>query len=75
MFAACGSLLHSCSDRVEIERKTLGTKSKEGHSAVFDIPFTDGENILEAYGSDGVTDILRVDFRMIPGLSKFKRSM
>lgn len=58
---------------LKLNGKSLGTKSKEGHSAVFDIPFTDGENILEAYGSDGVTDILRVDFRMIPeDLSKFK---
>ncbi|MBR5703816.1 MAG: metallophosphoesterase [Bacteroidales bacterium] len=53
--------------------KTLGTKPVNLGSALFDVPFTNGENILEAKGSDGATDLQRVDFRLVPeDMSEFK---
>ena len=39
----------------------------------FDVPFTDGDNVLEASGSDGAKDFQRVDFRLVPeDMSQFR---
>jgi len=46
--------------------ESLGTKSVKDGSAMFEVPFISGENVLEALGSDGAADLLRVDFRLIP---------
>ena len=48
---------------------SLGEKAAEGKTAVFDVPFIDGENSLEATaGKDGkiLKDFYTVDFRMVP---------
>ena len=45
---------------------SLGTKAVANGSALFDVPFKDGENVLEARGSDGAADLQRVDFRLVP---------
>ncbi len=53
--------------------ESLGTKPVKEGSAIFDVPFKGGENVLEARGSDGASDLLRVDFRLAPeDLSQFK---
>ena len=53
--------------------KSLGVKPVSGGSARFEVPFTDGENRLEARGSDGAVDFQRLDFRMVPeDLSRFR---
>ncbi|MBO4475264.1 MAG: DUF4982 domain-containing protein [Bacteroidales bacterium] len=56
------------SERVELSLngKSLGAKPVSGGCARFDVPFTGGENILEAVGSDGARDLQRVDFRLVP---------
>lgn len=46
--------------------ETLGVKAVEDGSAIFNVPFKGGENVLEARGSDSAADILRIDFRLIP---------
>ena len=46
--------------------ESLGTKSVKDGSVMFEVPFISGENVLEALGSDGAADLLRVDFRLIP---------
>ena len=46
----------------------LGTKAVKGGSAVFDVPFKGGENVLEAHGSDGAVDLQQIDFRLVPEL-------
>ena len=52
---------------------SLGRKAVENGSAVFDVPFRDGENVLEARGSDGATDFLRIDFQLVPeDMSRFR---
>ncbi len=45
---------------------SLGTKRTECCSATFDVPFSDGENTLEAVSSDGVKDFSRIDFKLTP---------
>lgn len=51
----------------------LGTKAVRDGSAIFSVPFRDGENVLEAKGSDGASDLQRVDFRLVPeDMSAFK---
>ncbi len=53
--------------------ESLATKTVKDGSALFDVPFKGGENILEARGSDGAADLLRVDFRMVPeDMSQFR---
>ena len=53
--------------------ESLGAKAVKDGSARFDVPFRDGGNVLEARGSDGAADLLRVDFRMVPeDMSQFK---
>lgn len=62
-------------DRVELSLngKSLGVKAVENGYAGFDVPFTDGENVLEATGSDGARDFQRVDFRLVPeDMSRFR---
>lgn len=52
--------------------RRLGTKEVKERTADFDVPFTNGWNILTAKGSDGAEDMLRIDFRGIPeDLSNF----
>ena len=49
----------------------LGMVQTDGMTAVFEVPFTDGENILKAVAEkDGIRleDILSVDFRMVPAV-------
>lgn len=45
---------------------SLGTQAVANGSALFDVPFRAGENVLEARGSDGAADLQRVDFRLVP---------
>ncbi len=53
--------------------QSLATKAVKDGSALFDVPFKGGENVLEARGSDGAADLLRIDFRMIPeDMSQFR---
>ena len=46
--------------------KSLGVKAVKEGSVLFEVPFKDGENVLEARGSDSVADLLRIDFRLVP---------
>ena len=56
-----------------VNGEPLGHRPVRNGSAVFDVPFRDGENVLEARGSDSAADLLRVDFRMVPeDLSRFR---
>ena len=58
---------------LSVNGKSLGPQAVKEGSALFDVPFTDGENVLEARGSDGAVDFQRVDFRMVPeDLSRFR---
>ncbi len=58
---------------LSLNGQSLGTKTVKEGSALFDVPFIDGENVLEAQGSDGSADLLRIDFRMIPqDMSQFR---
>jgi beta-galactosidase len=58
---------------LSLNGQSLGSKAVKDGSAIFDVPFIDGENVLEAHGSDGSADLLRIDFRMIPeDMSKFR---
>ena len=58
---------------LSLNGRSLGNKAVENGSALFDVPFTGGENVLEAQGSDGVRDLQRVDFRLIPeDMSQFR---
>ena len=59
--------------KLSLNGQSLGTKTVKEGSALFDVPFIDGENVLEAQGSDGSADLLRIDFRMIPqDMSQFR---
>ena len=52
--------------------QSLGTAAIKEGSALFDVPFKAGENVLEARGSDGAADLMRVDFRLVPAdMSQF----
>ena len=58
---------------LSLNGRSLGTKTVKEGSAIFDVPFIGGENVLEARGLDGTSDILRIDFRMIPeDMSEFR---
>jgi len=58
---------------LSLNGKFLGSKPVEGGCAAFEVPFTAGENLLEACGSDGARDLQRIDFRMVPkDLSRFR---
>ena len=58
---------------LSLNGKSLGAKPVSHGFAMFEVPFTGGENVLEAHGSDGADDLQRVDFRLIPeNLSSFK---
>lgn len=58
---------------LSLNGKSLGVKTVHDGSAVFEVPFRAGENVLEARGSDGAVDLQRVDFRMVPqDMSAFK---
>ena len=53
--------------------ESLGTQVVRSGSALFDVPFRAGENVLEARGSDGAADLLHIDFRLVPeDLSQFR---
>lgn len=67
--------VYATADQVtlSINGKSLGTKPVSNGYATFDVPFVDGENVLEAVGSDGAKDLQRIDFRLIPeDMSKFR---
>lgn len=54
------------------EGKSLGTSEVKDGCALFEVPFHGGWNALETKASNGVSDLLRVDFRLIPeDLSQF----
>lgn len=58
---------------LSVNGKSMGTKAVKDGSALFDVPFVDGENVLEARGRDGAADLQRIDFRMVPeDLSGFR---
>ena len=58
---------------LSLNGKSLGVKPVNSGFASFDVPFTGGENVLEASGSDGARDLLRVDFRLVPeDMSRFR---
>lgn len=51
-----------------VNYKSLGVSEVKNNIACFEVPFTDGENVLEAVGFSGdrkINDLLKVDFRMI----------
>lgn len=53
---------------LKINGKSLGTKPSQENIAIFDVPFTDGENTLEASATvDGkeLRDICSIDFRAV----------
>lgn len=54
--------------RVELSLngQSLGTKAVREGSALFEVPFKGGENVLEAHGSDGAADLQRIEFRLVP---------
>ncbi|MPM94139.1 hypothetical protein SDC9_141282 [bioreactor metagenome] len=50
--------------------KSLGKMKVKDNITVFDVPFVNGQNTLDAVGMSGektVRDQLKIDFRMIPG--------
>lgn len=52
-----------------VNGKSLGSMKVENHIAQFEVPFTAGDNVLEAVGENegkSVRDLLKVDFRLIP---------
>lgn len=52
-----------------INGKSLGKKTVSEMTAIFEVPFSDGENIIEAIAEkDGIRlmDMQRIDFRMLP---------
>ena len=54
---------------------SLGNKKVQNHIVQFQVPFVNGENVLEAIGIVGnktVRDLLKVDFRLIPADLKSK---
>jgi beta-galactosidase len=58
-----------------VNGNSLGNKKMENHIVQFEVPFVNGENVLEAVGIVGnksVRDLLKVDFRMIPADLKSK---
>jgi len=58
---------------LSVNGQSLGSRAVQEGSACFEVPFRDGENVLEARGSDGAADLLRVDFRLVPeDLSRFR---
>lgn len=58
---------------LSLNGKSLGVKPVANGFAAFDVPFTAGENVLEASASDGAKDFQRVDFRLVPeDLSQFR---
>ncbi len=58
---------------LSLNGKSLGSRAVKDGCAQFEVPFKDGENVLEARGSDGAADLQRVDFRLVPeDLSKFR---
>ena len=51
-----------------LNNRSLGKKKVEGHFALFDVPFVDGENQLEAVavvGDNKLRDMLRIQFQLI----------
>ena len=67
--------VYASSDQVELSLNgvSLGVKPVRDGYASFDVPFTDGDNVLEASGSDGAKDFQRVDFRLVPeDMSQFR---
>ncbi len=63
--------VYSNRDNIELflNGKSLGKKVVTDHIAAFDVPFIDGENVLEAIAEHDdklIRDMLKVDFRMIP---------
>lgn len=58
---------------LSLNGKFLGRSRVQDGCAHFYVPFTDGENVLEAHGSDGAGDLQRVDFRLVPeDMSQFR---
>jgi len=54
--------------------KKLGSKSTEMGVAIFDVPFTDGENIIKAtatVNNQAIEDLTTIDFKLVPALFKW----
>jgi beta-galactosidase len=69
--------VYSNSDNIELflNGKSLGNQKVNNNIAQFEVPFVNGENVLEAVGlfqSEKVRDLLKVDFRMISADLKSK---
>ena len=63
---------NSASVELFLDGRSLGSRKVKERAADFDVPFTNGWNVLTAKSSDGAEDILRIDFRGIPeNLSDF----
>ena len=60
--------VYSSADSVElsINGKALGERPVRNGYACFDVPFSKGENVLEAVGSDGARDRQSVVFHLVP---------
>lgn len=51
-----------------VNNKSVGKKKIANHCAVFDVPFVDGENLLEAVavtGDNKLRDMLRIQFQLV----------
>ena len=59
--------------RLSLNGRELGQKAVSNGFATFNVPFVNGENVLEASSSDGARDLRRVDFRLVPeDMSEFR---
>jgi beta-galactosidase len=71
--------VYSNSENIELflNGKSLGNQKVNNNIAQFEVPFVNGENVLEAVGlfqSEKIRDLLKVDFRMIPSDLKNKEN-
>lgn len=51
---------------LSLNGRSLGSKPVTDRCASFDVPFTDGENVIVAKADNGAEDLLRISFRMVP---------
>ena len=57
---------NASSVELSLNGQSLGSAAVSDNCAVFDVPFRAGWNQLEAKADNGCSDLLRVDFRLVP---------
>jgi beta-galactosidase len=60
--------IFSSAEQVELKvnGESLGTKKVTTHTALFDVPFKDGINTLEAIDDNGMKDQVEIDYALYP---------